>query len=110
MDEARVWARTGRTFKGSGFNRCETGDCNGLLECQTYQSQANTLAEFTLNGFNNLNFIDISLVEGFHGSMEFDKRLKVRIIYVLTSMIHVFLYELMPVFGLNWFFSCYMCK
>ncbi|KAH7661104.1 Thaumatin family protein [Dioscorea alata] len=71
MDDARIWARTGCTFNSSGYGRCETGDCDGLLECQTYGSSPNTLAEFTLNDFNNLDFIDISLIEGFNVPMEF---------------------------------------
>ncbi|KAH7650645.1 Thaumatin family protein [Dioscorea alata] len=71
MDDARIWARTGCTFNKSGHGQCETGDCNGLLECQIYGSPPNTLAEFTLNGFNNLDFISISLVEGFNVPIEF---------------------------------------
>ncbi|KAJ0963344.1 hypothetical protein J5N97_028466 [Dioscorea zingiberensis] len=71
MDEARIWARTGCTFNDSGHGNCQTGDCNGLLECQTYGTPPNTLARFTLNGFNNLDFIDISLAEGFNVPMEF---------------------------------------
>ncbi|KAJ0427859.1 putative Thaumatin family [Helianthus annuus] len=33
---ARIWPRTGCTFDGSGRGRCQTGDCNGLLQCQNY--------------------------------------------------------------------------
>ncbi|TKY60593.1 Thaumatin protein [Spatholobus suberectus] len=28
---ARIWARTGCNFNGSGLGRCQTGDCGGLL-------------------------------------------------------------------------------
>ncbi|KAJ0980431.1 hypothetical protein J5N97_008686 [Dioscorea zingiberensis] len=71
MDDARIWARTNCTFNDSGHGNCQTGDCNGLLECQTYGTPPNTLARFTLNGFNNLDFIDISLAEGFNVPMDF---------------------------------------
>ncbi|KAG5573165.1 hypothetical protein H5410_062931 [Solanum commersonii] len=48
------------------------GDCNGLLECQTFSSTPpNTLAEYALNQNNNKDFFDISLVEGFNIPMEF---------------------------------------
>ncbi|KAL3645400.1 hypothetical protein CASFOL_010580 [Castilleja foliolosa] len=68
---ARVWPRTGCSFDGSGRGRCQTGDCNGLLECQAYGAPPNTLAEYALNQFNNLDFFDISLVDGFNVPMEF---------------------------------------
>ncbi|KAJ0446158.1 putative Thaumatin family [Helianthus annuus] len=41
---ARIWPRTGCNFDGSGRGRCQTGDCNGLLQCQNYGSLPNTLA------------------------------------------------------------------
>ncbi|KAL0331267.1 UNVERIFIED_CONTAM: Thaumatin-like protein [Sesamum angustifolium] len=68
---ARVWARTGCSFDGAGRGRCQTGDCNGLLQCQAYGAPPNTLAEYALNQFNNLDFFDISLVDGFNVPMEF---------------------------------------
>ncbi|TYI58320.1 hypothetical protein E1A91_D11G348400v1 [Gossypium mustelinum] len=43
----------------------------GLLQCQAYGAPPNTLAEFALNQFNNLDFFDISLVDGFNVPMEF---------------------------------------
>jgi hypothetical protein len=33
---SRIWARTTCNFDGAGRGRCETGDCNGLLQCQAY--------------------------------------------------------------------------
>ncbi|XP_057477417.1 thaumatin-like protein [Actinidia eriantha] len=69
--EARVWARTGCNFDGAGRGKCQTGDCNGLLQCQAYGAPPNTLAEYALNQFSNLDFIDISLVDGFNVPMEF---------------------------------------
>ncbi|KAI5655537.1 hypothetical protein M9H77_32724 [Catharanthus roseus] len=68
---ARIWARTNCNFDGSGRGRCQTGDCNGLLNCQAYGQPPNTLAEYALNQFNNLDFFDISLVDGFNVPMEF---------------------------------------
>ncbi|XP_052170923.1 thaumatin-like protein [Diospyros lotus] len=68
---ARVWARTGCNFDGSGRGKCQTGDCNGLLECRGYGAPPNTLAEYALNQYSNLDFFDISLVDGFNVPMEF---------------------------------------
>lgn len=62
----RVWGRT----NCNGQGQCQTGDC-GRLECQGYGRPPNTLAEYALNQFNNLDFIDISLVDGFNIPMEF---------------------------------------
>ncbi|KAL0448070.1 UNVERIFIED_CONTAM: Thaumatin-like protein [Sesamum latifolium] len=61
---ARIWGRTNCNFDGNGRGQCQTGDCNGLLECQGYGRAPNTLAEFALNQFSNLDFVDISLVDG----------------------------------------------
>ncbi|KAK4487329.1 hypothetical protein RD792_006060 [Penstemon davidsonii] len=69
--QARIWARTGCSFDGAGRGRCQTGDCNGLLQCQGFGQPPNTLAEYALNQFNNLDFFDISLVDGFNVPMEF---------------------------------------
>lgn len=68
---ARIWARTNCQFDGAGRGRCQTGDCGGLLQCQAYGSPPNTLAEFALNQFQNLDFIDISNIDGFNVPMEF---------------------------------------
>ncbi|XP_009782417.1 protein P21-like [Nicotiana sylvestris] len=68
---ARIWARTGCNFDGSGHGKCETGDCNGLLQCQAYVIPPNTLAEYGLKQFNDLDFFDISLVDGFNVPMDF---------------------------------------
>ncbi|KAK6773271.1 hypothetical protein RDI58_028509 [Solanum bulbocastanum] len=67
----RIWGRTNCIFDGSGRGSCETGDCNGRLQCQGFGSVPNTLAEFALNQPNNLDFVDISLVDGFNIPMEF---------------------------------------
>ncbi|CAL9030016.1 unnamed protein product [Prunus brigantina] len=68
---ARIWARTGCSFDGAGRGRCQTGDCGGVLQCQAYGQPPNTLAEYALNQFNNLDFFDISLVDGFNVPMDF---------------------------------------
>ncbi|XP_051137693.1 thaumatin-like protein [Andrographis paniculata] len=68
---ARIWARTGCSFDPSGRGRCQTGDCGGVLDCRSYGQAPNTLAEYALNQFNNLDFFDISLVDGFNVPMDF---------------------------------------
>lgn len=67
----RVWARTGCDFDGNGNGRCQTGDCGGVLQCTGYGQAPNTLAEFGLNKFNDLDFLDISLIDGFNVPMDF---------------------------------------
>ncbi|PIN15374.1 hypothetical protein CDL12_11978 [Handroanthus impetiginosus] len=66
---ARIWARTGCNFDGGGRGRCETGDCKGQLQCQDYGTPPNTLVEYAQ--LNNLDFFDISLVDGFNVPVEF---------------------------------------
>ncbi|XP_062025678.1 thaumatin-like protein [Rosa rugosa] len=68
---ARIWARTNCNFDGAGRGRCQTGDCGGLLQCQGYGQPPNTLAEYALNQYNNLDFFDISLVDGFNPLAKF---------------------------------------
>uniref|UniRef100_A0A6N2MDC7 Thaumatin-like protein n=1 Tax=Salix viminalis TaxID=40686 RepID=A0A6N2MDC7_SALVM len=46
------------------------GDCNGLLQCQAFGQPPNTLVEYALNQFNNIDFYDISLVDGFNVPMD----------------------------------------
>nr|GMC58695.1 osmotin-like protein [Ipomoea batatas]GME08591.1 osmotin-like protein [Ipomoea batatas] len=68
---ARIWGRRNCNFDGSGRGSCETGDCNGVLQCTGWGKAPNTLAEFALNQFNNLDFFDISNVDGFNIPMSF---------------------------------------
>ncbi|KAG5225821.1 pathogenesis related protein [Salix suchowensis] len=68
--QARIWGRTNCNFDGAGRGRCQTGDCNGLLQCQAFGQPPNTLAEYALNQFNNMDFYDISLVDGFNVPMD----------------------------------------
>ena len=56
---------------GKQLNKGETCDCNGLLECQGYGSPPNTLAEYALKQFNDMDFIDMSNIDGFNVPMEF---------------------------------------
>ncbi|KAK5777649.1 thaumatin-like protein [Gossypium arboreum] len=68
---ARIWARTNCQFDEAGRGRCKTGDCGGRLKCKAYGNPPNTLAEFALNQYKNLDFFHISLVDGFNVPMEF---------------------------------------
>ncbi|KAF8412301.1 hypothetical protein HHK36_000262 [Tetracentron sinense] len=69
--QARIWGRTNCNFDGNGQGKCETGDCGGVLQCSGYGTPPNTLAEYALNQFNNMDFFDISLVDGFNIRMDF---------------------------------------
>nr|ABR17922.1 unknown [Picea sitchensis] len=62
----RFWGRTGCSFDGSGRGSCKTGDCGGVLNCQGWGNVPATLAEYALNQYQNLDFYDISLVDGFN--------------------------------------------
>ncbi|GMH22721.1 hypothetical protein Nepgr_024564 [Nepenthes gracilis] len=67
----RVWARTGCSLSISNGASCQSGNCGGLLQCQGYDSLPNTLAEYSLNQYSNLDFFDISLIDGFNVPMSF---------------------------------------
>ena len=60
----RIWGRTGCSFDSSGQGHCATGDCNGEFQCQGSEGGATTLGEFTLNSFDDLDFYDVSMVDG----------------------------------------------
>nr|QDZ06031.1 thaumatin-like protein [Pinus taeda] len=62
----RIWGRTGCTFDQSGSGSCATGDCGGQLVCQASGAIPATLIEYTLNGNQNQDFYDMSLVDGFN--------------------------------------------
>jgi Thaumatin family len=66
----RIWGRTGCSFDSSGNGHCQSGDC-GKLVCTGWGTPPNTLAEYALNQFNNLDFYDISLIDGFNIPMNF---------------------------------------
>ncbi|XP_076952634.1 thaumatin-like protein 1b [Bidens hawaiensis] len=65
----RMWGRTScSTDLTTGRFTCLTGDCgSGTVECNGGgAAPPATLAEFTLNGANGLDFYDVSLVDGYN--------------------------------------------
>ncbi len=60
----RFWGRTGCTFNASGKGHCQTGDCGGVFQCHGYGAIPATLAEYNLNAYDNLDFYDVSMVDG----------------------------------------------
>ncbi|CAH9110991.1 unnamed protein product [Cuscuta europaea] len=63
----RIWARTGCTFDTSGAGSCETGDCGGKLECSGMGGKSPcSLFEITLGGWQDKDFYDVSLVDGYN--------------------------------------------
>lgn len=68
---ARIWPRTNCNFDASGRGSCETGDCNGLFQCQSFGAPPNTVAEFALNQYANYDYFDMSLIDGFNLPMDF---------------------------------------
>jgi hypothetical protein len=60
----RFWGRTGCSFDASGKGHCETGDCAGRFQCRQYGAIPATLAEYNFNSWHNLDFYDVSLVDG----------------------------------------------
>ncbi|XP_052195193.1 thaumatin-like protein 1 [Diospyros lotus] len=68
----RLWGRTlCSTDSITGKLTCLTGDCgSGEIECRgAGAAPPATLAEFTLNGAGNLDFYDVSLVDGYNLAM-----------------------------------------
>jgi hypothetical protein len=62
----RFWGRRGCSFNGSGQGSCLTGDCGNKLQCNGAGGIPPTsLAEFTLNGGGNVDYYDVSLVDGY---------------------------------------------
>ncbi|CAI0375574.1 unnamed protein product [Linum tenue] len=68
---ARIWGRTNCQFDGAGRGRCQTGDCGGVLNCEGYGAAPNTLAEYALKQYMDLDFFDISVIDGYNVPMEF---------------------------------------
>lgn len=64
----RFWARTHCGRDSTGRFTCLTGDCgSGKVECEGAGAKPPaTLAEFTLNGADGLDFYDVSLVDGYN--------------------------------------------
>ena len=59
----RFWGRTGCVFH-HGRGHCQTGDCNGTFQCAGYGAIPATLAEYALDAWDNLDFYDVSMVDG----------------------------------------------
>ncbi|XP_052201296.1 pathogenesis-related protein 5-like isoform X2 [Diospyros lotus] len=64
----RFWGRTWCNFDSAGNGNCSTGDCGGL-QCTGGGAPPVTLVEFTLNGVDNKDFYDVSLVDGYNVGM-----------------------------------------
>jgi hypothetical protein len=63
----RFWGRTG--CDGSGH--CQTGDCGNKISCSGAGGiPPVTLAEFTFSGYGNLDYYDLSLVDGYNLPMQ----------------------------------------
>ncbi|VVB10088.1 unnamed protein product [Arabis nemorensis] len=65
----RIWARTlCNQNSTTGKFKCVTGDCgSSQIECSgAGANPPATLAEFTLNGAGDLDFYDVSLVDGYN--------------------------------------------
>ncbi|KAJ9546193.1 hypothetical protein OSB04_025900 [Centaurea solstitialis] len=63
----RVWARTGCSFDASGVGKCETADCGGKMECGGMgATPPASLFEITIGGYDNLDYYDVSFVDGYN--------------------------------------------
>ena len=60
----RFWGRTGCRFNAAGKGRCQTGDCGGVFQCKGFGAIPATLAEYDLDSWDNLDFYDVSMVDG----------------------------------------------
>ncbi|KAJ9537852.1 hypothetical protein OSB04_030585 [Centaurea solstitialis] len=67
--KGRLWGRTGCTFdgsdRGSDSGSCATGECRPKCSVLKATTTA-TLAEFALNQFDNLDFYDVSIADGYN--------------------------------------------
>ena len=60
----RFWGRTGCVFNRQGVGHCQTGDCGGLFQCKGWGTIPATLAEVNFDAWDNLDFYDVSMVDG----------------------------------------------
>jgi hypothetical protein len=60
----RFWGRTGCAFNSRGVGHCQTGDCGGLFQCKGWGTIPATLAEVNFDAWDNLDFYDVSMVDG----------------------------------------------
>lgn len=59
----RVWART----ECNGAGTCVTGDCGNRIQCAGAGGRPPvSLAEFTLDGHGDMDYYDVSLVDGYN--------------------------------------------
>ncbi|KAJ8872353.1 hypothetical protein PR048_025957 [Dryococelus australis] len=66
----RFWARTGCNFNGND-GTCETGDCGNVLACNGAGGVPPvSLAEFTLNGYGDVDYYDVSFVDGYNVGLQ----------------------------------------
>lgn len=68
--EGRFWGRTNCKFDANGNGSCETGNCTAGLYCDGLWGKSSTLAEMKFNGWNDLDFYDVSLIDGFNVPIE----------------------------------------
>lgn len=64
----RIWARTGCNFNANWSPACQTGDCDGRLECNGLIGKPPaTLVEISVQvDQSEPNFYDVSLVDGYN--------------------------------------------
>ncbi|MFQ6647732.1 hypothetical protein Gotur_021564, partial [Gossypium turneri] len=64
----RIWARTGCNFNSNWQPACETGDCDGRLQCDgLIGTPPATLVQIALQGGKaKPDFYDVSLVDGYN--------------------------------------------
>ncbi|AQK85551.1 Putative thaumatin domain family protein [Zea mays] len=64
----RLWGRTHCSADAAGRFACATGNCgSGRLDCAGHGAKPPaTLAEFTFDGHEGLDFYDVSLVDGYN--------------------------------------------
>ncbi|KAK7464746.1 hypothetical protein VKT23_005953 [Stygiomarasmius scandens] len=66
----RIWGRRNCDFTSNpGANSCPDGGCNGGLVCDPHTGTGvppASLAEFTLSAGGNLDFYDVSIVDGYN--------------------------------------------
>lgn len=58
----RIWPRTGC----DAFGNCETGACQGGINCTSPAAGGPTLAQFTIDGYANFDYFGPSAVDGFN--------------------------------------------
>jgi hypothetical protein len=61
---SRLWGRTGCHFDAGGHGACATGDCGGVYQCTGWGQIPATLAEYDMDSFDQLDFYDVSMVDG----------------------------------------------